>query len=170
MDKQDTTRVNRDIKAKEVRVIDPEGQQLGIMPTYRALAIAGDFGFDLVEVSPNTEPPVCKIMDYGKFKYELTKKKVEAKKNQVTHDLKEVKVRLVTSEHDLQTKLKQVRKFIARKDKVKISLMFRGREISMKNVAFELFNRIINEVEDSVIVEHKPKLEGRFISMTLGPK
>jgi translation initiation factor IF-3 len=167
---EDRTRINRDIRAKEVRVIDPEGEQVGIVPTYKALALAGDHGLDLVEVSPNANPPVCKIMDYGRYKYEQTKKKQEAKKKQTTFQVKEIKVRPKTGEHDLQTKLGHIRKFIEKKDKVKVTVMFRGREITLSALGHELLQKIAVDVEEIAVVEQSPKFEGRTMMMILAPK
>ena len=112
-----------------MRVIDPDGEQIGIIPTRQALETASEFGLDLVEVSPNAKPPVCKIMDYGRYRYEQTKKKQEAKKKQSSFQVKEIKVRPKTGEHDLQTKIGHIKKFIERKDKVKVTVIFRVREI-----------------------------------------
>ena len=124
----------------------------------------------MVEVSPNAKPPVCKIMDYGRYKYEQTKKLQEAKKKQTTFQLKEIKVRPKTGEHDLQTKLGHIRKFLTRKDKVKVTCMFRGREIALSGRGRELLGQIAAEVEDLAIVEQMPKFEGRTIMMVLAPK
>jgi len=162
--------VNQYIKAKEVRVIDPEGNQIGIIPLSRALSAAAEFGLDLVEVSPNADPPVCKIMDYGRYKYEQTKKKQVAKKKQSTFQIKEIKVRPKTGEHDLQVKIGHIRKFLERKDKVKVSVLFRGREITLAERGMELLLRISHEVEDITHVEQEPKFEGRIIVMVLAPK
>ena len=120
-------RINQYIRAREVRVIDPDGNQIGVVPTEKALAAASDFGLDLVEVSPNANPPVCKIMDYGRYKYEQTKKRQEAKKKQSTFQIKEIKVRPKTGEHDLQVKIGHIKKFIGKRDKVKVTAVFRGR-------------------------------------------
>lgn len=168
--RSDRININRDIRAKEVRVIDPDGNQIGVLPTYKALATAGDFGLDLVEVSPNATPPVCKIMDYGRYKYEQTKKKQEAKKKQSTFQVKEIKVRPKTGEHDLQTKLGHIRKFIEKKDKVKVTVMFRGREITLSHQGRELLQRIAEEAADVAVVEQMPKFEGRTMMMVLAPK
>ena len=162
--------MNQYIKAKEVRVIDPEGNQMGIIPLSRALSAAAEFGLDLVEVSPNADPPVCKIMDYGRYKYEQTKKKQVAKKKQSTFQIKEIKVRPKTGEHDLQVKIGHIRKFLERKDKVKVSVLFRGREITLAERGMELLLRISHEVEDITHVEQEPKFEGRIIVMVLAPK
>ncbi|MFP4348130.1 MAG: translation initiation factor IF-3 [Thermodesulfobacteriota bacterium] len=162
--------MNHQIKAKEVRVIDPDGNQVGVVPTDKALAVATDFGLDLVEVSPNASPPVCKIMDYGRYKYEQTKKTQEAKKKQSTFQVKEIKVRPKTGEHDLQTKVGHIRKFIDKKDKVKVTCMFRGREITLTDQARDLLQRIAEEVEDIALVEQFPKFEGRTMMMILAPR
>jgi translation initiation factor IF-3 len=151
-------------------VIDPDGNQIGVMPVPQALAAAQEFGLDLVEVSPHAKPPVCKIMDYGRYKYEQTKKQHEAKKKQATFQLKEIKVRPKTGEHDLQTKLGHIKKFLERKDKVKVTVMFRGREIALADRGRELLALIATEVESLASVEQEPKFEGRTIMMILAPK
>ncbi len=140
------------------------------MPTDKALATATDFGLDLVEVSPNASPPVCKIMDYGRYKYEQTKKTQEAKKKQSTFQVKEIKIRPKTGDHDLNTKIGHIRKFIDKKDKVKVTCMFRGREITLTDQARDLLQRIAEEVEDIAVVEQFPKFEGRTMMMILAPK
>ena len=143
---------------------------MGVVPTYKALAIAGDFGLDLVEVSPNANPPVCKIMDYGRYKYEQTKKQQEAKKKQSTFQIKEIKVRPKTGEHDIQVKLNHISRFIENKDKVKVTVVFRGREITLSNRGRELLAHIAQEAEEYANVEQHPKLEGRTMTMVLAPK
>jgi len=153
-----------------VRVIDPDGNQIGVIPTYQALAVASDFGLDLVEISPNAAPPVCKIMDYGRYKYEMTKKKQEAKKKQATFQLKEIKVRPKTGDHDLQTKIGHIRKFIERKDKVKVTVVFRGREITLSQLGKDLLQRVVEETEEIAAVEQPPKFDGRTMIMVLSPK
>ncbi len=162
--------MNQGIRAREVRVIDPDGNQLGILGIREALAAASEFGLDLVEVSPTAKPPVCKIMDYGRFKYEQTKKQQEAKKKQTTFQLKEIKVRPKTGEHDLQTKLGHIRKFLGRKDKVKVTVMFRGREIALSDKGRELLQLIATEMEELAVVEQLPKFEGRTMIMVLAPR
>ncbi len=162
--------INRNIRAKEVRVIDPDGNQIGVIPTYKAIAVANDFGLDLVEISPNADPPVCKIMDYGRYKYELTKKKQEAKKKQTTFQLKEIKVRPKTGDHDLNTKIGHIKKFINRKDKVKVTVIFRGREITLTQQGRILLQKIVQETEEIASVEQHPKIEGRTMVMVLAPK
>jgi translation initiation factor IF-3 len=153
-----------------VRVIDPDGNQVGVIPTYKALATAGDFGLDLVEISPNANPPVCKIMDYGRYKYEQTKKKQEAKKKQSTFQVKEIKIRPKTGEHDLKIKIGHIKKFIGKKDKVKVTVIFRGREISLSELGRNLLEKIAAETDDIAVVEQYPKFEGRTMMMILSPK
>jgi translation initiation factor IF-3 len=153
-----------------VRVIDPEGNQIGIVPIAQALQSAAEFGLDLVEISPNANPPVCKIMDYGRYKYEQTKKKQEAKKKQSTFQLKEIKVRPNTDDHDLQVKVGRIKKFIENKDKVKVTVMFRGREITLSQRGRDMLARVADETADVAIVEQMPKFEGRTIMMVLAPK
>ena len=159
--RQNRTNINQNIKAKEVRVIDPEGNQIGIVPTHRALATAADFDLDLVEISPNATPPVCKIMDYGRHKYKETKKKQE---------VKEIKVRPKTGEHDLDVKIGHIIKFIGRKDKVKVTVIFRGREITLSQLGRNLLRKIAEETEEIAFVEQEPKFEGRTMMMVLAPK
>jgi translation initiation factor IF-3 len=151
-------------------VIDPDGNQIGIVPTHKALAVAGDFGLDLVEISPNANPPVCKIMDYGRYKYEQTKRQQEAKKKQSTFQVKEIKVRPKTGDHDLEVKMDRMRKFLEKKDKVKFTVMFRGREITLSQKGRELLQRIAKDMEDIAVVEQYPKFEGRTMVMFLSPK
>ena len=151
-------------------MIDPDGEQVGVLPTYKALATAGDYGLDLVEISPNANPPVCKIMDYGRYKYEQTKKKQEAKKKQTTFQVKEIKVRPKTGEHDLQTKLGHIRKFIEKRDKVKVTVIFRGREITLSKLGKDVLQRMAEELEDIAVVEQYPKFEGRTMFMILAAK
>jgi translation initiation factor IF-3 len=153
-----------------VRVIDPDGEQIGIIPTRQALETAAEFGLDLVEVSPNANPPVCKIMDYGRYRYEQTKKKQEAKKKQSSFQVKEIKVRPKTGEHDLQTKIGHIKKFIERKDKVKVTVIFRGREITLSRFGMALLEKIAEETEEVAAVEQDPKFEGRTLVMILAPK
>lgn len=162
--------INKNIKAKEVRVIDPDGNQVGVIPIYKALATAADFGLDLVEISPNATPPVCKIMDYGRFKYEQTKKHQEAKKKQSTFQIKEIKIRPKTGEHDLQVKVSHIKRFLEKNDKVKVSVIFRGREITLSNLGRDLLKKIADETEEIAVVEQFPKFEGRTIVMILSPK
>ena len=161
---------NRNIRAKEVRVIDPDGNQLGILPIHQALAAAGDFDLDLVEVSPRANPPVCKIMDYGRYKYEQTKKQQEAKKKQASFQLKEIKLRPKTDDHDLQTKLGHIKKFLGKKDKVKVTVMFRGREITLTDRGKELLDIVAHEAGEVGSIEQEAKFEGRTMTMVQAPK
>ena len=162
--------INQRIRAKEVRLIDSEGEQVGIIPIKEALEAAAEAGLDLVEVSPNANPPVCKIMDYGRYRYEQTKKKHEAKKKQSTFQLKEIKVRPKTGEHDLQVKIGHIKKFIGKKDKVKVSVIFRGREITLSELGRAVLQKIVDETEEIAMVEMEPKFEGRILVMVLAPK
>ena len=166
----DRTNINQEIRARQVRVIDPEGTQLGVITIEQALAAAAEFGLDLVEVSPNADPPVCKIMDYGRYRYEQTKKKHEAKKKQASFKLKEIKVRPKTGEHDLMVKLGRIKEFLSKKDKVKVTVMFRGREIALTNMGRSLLERIAAETQDIALVEQFPKFDNRTLFMVLAPK
>jgi translation initiation factor IF-3 len=168
--KTDRTNINKYIRAKEVRVIDPDGAQIGILPISQALDAAAEYGLDLVEISPNATPPVCKIMDYGRYKYELTKKRQEAKKKQSTFQLKEIKVRPKTGEHDLQVKIGHIKKFIGKRDKVKVTVMFRGREITLSKLGNDVLERIAEDTADIAVIEQPPKFEGRTLVMVLSPK
>jgi translation initiation factor IF-3 len=162
-------RTNRRIKAREVRVIGPEGEQLGVLPVEQALARAQELGMDLVEVSPMAKPPVCKIMDYGKFKYLEKKKQNEAKKKQVVVQLKEVKLRPRTEEHDYTTKLKKVREFLGESNKARITVMFRGREMSHRELGQKVLQRVIEDLRDVAVIESAPRFEGRQMFMILAP-
>jgi translation initiation factor IF-3 len=162
-------RTNRRIRARELRVIGPEGEQLGVLPLEAALAKAAEFGLDLVEVSPMAKPPVCKIMDYGKFKYETKKKANEAKKKQTIVKLKEVKFRPKTEEHDYNFKVKAVREFLAEGNKARITVMFRGREITHREIGQAILTRIGNELKEIAVIEQSPRLEGRLLFMILAP-
>jgi translation initiation factor IF-3 len=162
--------VNKGIRASEVRVIGSDGEQAGILPIAEALRIAQNEDLDLVEVSPDAKPPVCKIMDHGKYKYELTKKKQEAKRKQKSTQIKEIKVRPKTDDHDLATKVRHVEKFIKNNDKVKITLVFRGREFMLKEQANAVLEKVVEMTQEFAQVEQFPKFEGRVITMLLGPK
>ncbi|WP_293445081.1 translation initiation factor IF-3 [Persephonella sp.] len=165
-------RVNKQIRAKEVRLIDENGQNLGILPIEEALRIAEDRNLDLVEVSPNANPPVCKIMDYGKYKFEQKKKEKEAKKKQKAkmQNVKEIKFRIKIEDHDYQTKVRHIREFIEEGDKVKVWIWFRGRENIHPELGEKLANRIIQDLSDIAKVEKPPKKEGRNMLFTLVPK
>ncbi|MDI6776274.1 MAG: translation initiation factor IF-3 [Syntrophales bacterium] len=163
-------RVNREIRAATVRVIDPDGQQLGVMSVADALAEAGKVGLDLVEVSPASTPPVCRIMDYGKFRYQQSKKLQVAKKSQSTIQIKEIRVRPKTVEHDLQRKIKHIKKFLDQRDKVKITMIFRGREITYTDMGMKIMEEVKNALADTCIIEQHPRREGRNMTMIVAPK
>ena len=165
-----TVNINRAIRSREVRVIGAEGEQLGILTIQDALAAAETQQLDLVEVSPTAVPPVCRIMDYGKFKYQQSKKLQEAKKKQVQVVVKEVKLRTKTDEHDLMFKIKHVRRFLEEGNKAKITLMFRGREITHMDLGQKVLERVIAELEDVAVVEARPKMEGRSMFLIVAPK
>ena len=166
----DGVRRNELIHAREVRVIGAEGEQLGILQRNEAIAMAREIGCDLVEVSSNATPPVCRIMDYGKFKYEQQKKKQDAKKRQAVVQVKEIKVRPKTDEHDYETKLKHIRSFLGDGDRCKVTVFFRGREIVHKDRGIEILERIVKDLEDVGKVEQEPRAEGRTLQMLVVPK
>ncbi|MEC8515451.1 MAG: translation initiation factor IF-3 [Pseudomonadota bacterium] len=167
---QDGPRINGAIRVPKVRCIDPDGNQLGIIDTRDAIEKAGDFGLDLVEVQPNAEPPVCKILDYGKFKYEAQKRANEARKKQKTIEVKEIKFRPNIDEHDYQVKMRNVSKFLAAGDKVKVTLRFRGREMAHQELGAKVLARVREETEEVAKVEAMPKLEGRQMVMVIAPR
>jgi translation initiation factor IF-3 len=162
-------RINREIRAKEVRVIDPEGKQLGVLPLVEALRAAANFELDLVEVSPKSEPPVCRIMDYGKFKYQQSKKAHDARKKQAVVHVKEVKLRPKTEEHDFQFKVRHVERFIKEGNKTKVTIVFRGRELAHPDLGRNMLNRVTEESKEWAKVEQPPKFEGRNFVMILAP-
>ncbi len=153
-----------------MRVIDPDGNQLGVIPIQAALTSAQEFGLDLVEVSPNASPPVCKIMDYGRFKYQQDKRQQEARKKQTRIQVKEIKVRPKTDSHDIEVKLGHIQKFIEKKNKVKVTVVFRGREITLTERGKEVLEQIAENAEAFATIEQPPKQEGRTMTMVLGPK
>ncbi|WP_090576789.1 translation initiation factor IF-3 [Paenibacillus sp. OV219] len=162
--------INDEIRAREVRVVGSEGEQLGIKPFREALQLAIDLNMDLVNVAPTAKPPVCRVMDYGKFRYEQQKKDKEARKNQKIVDTKEVWFRANIDENDYQTKFRNVVKFLGEGDKVKCSVRFRGREITHASVGQKILDRLAIEVADLCVMERVPKLEGRSMIMILAPK
>jgi translation initiation factor IF-3 len=162
--------VNQKIRAPQIRLIGEDGTQLGIVPLEEALARAAEEKLDLVEVAPKASPPVCKIMDYGKYKYLQAKKLQEAKKKQTTIQVKEVKIRPKTEEHDYQFKLRHIKRFLSEKNKAKVTIMFRGREIAHSELGLKVLERIIVDIEEEGIVEQAPKLEGRNMIMILAPR
>ena len=162
--------MNERIRAKEVRLIDQNGENLGVVETVKALKMAYDADLDLVLISPNQVPPVAKILNYGKYKYELDKKAKEAKKKQHTVEVKEVKIRYKIDTHDYQVRIKSIQKFISQGNKVKVVIMMRGREMQHSNLAFDLANRFIEDLKnDPLVVEKKPMLEGRNVTLYLAP-
>jgi translation initiation factor IF-3 len=161
--------VNDRIRAKTVRLISSEGKQLGILSLPEALETAKREGLDLVEVAPNSDPPVCKIMDYGKYKYQASKKVQEAKKKSKAFQLKEIRVRPNTEEHDLNFKVKNIRKFLNKKDRVKVTVLFRGREMAYLDAGVKLLKDIARDLEDCGTVEQPPTREGWRLSMVLVP-
>ncbi|URX64528.1 translation initiation factor IF-3 [Luteibacter anthropi] len=163
-------RKNNEIKVPRVRVLGAEGEQLGIMDTRDAIRLAGEDGLDLVEIQPNGDPPVCKIMDFGKFKFEAQKKAQAAKKKQKQVEIKEVKFRPVTDEGDYQIKLRKMREFLEEGDKVKVTIRFRGREMSHQDLGQNLARRVQTDIGEDGVVESFPRLEGRQMVMMIGPK
>lgn len=163
-------RINREIKSATVRVINEEGQPLGVISLDEAIVNAERVGLDLVEVSSNTEPPVCKIMDYGKYRYKQSKKIHDARKSQTVIHVKEIRLRPKTEAHDLQTKIKHIKKFLEQHNKVKISMMFRGREIAFTEIGRKLMDQIKGALADECIMDQEPRLEGRNMVMIVSPK
>ena len=166
---QDGVRRNEQIRAREVRVIGADSEQLGILGRNDAIALAREHGLDLVEVAAAADPPVCRIMDYGKFKYETQKKKQEAKKRQTIVQIKEIKVRPKTADHEFETKVRHIRRFLEDGDRVKVTVFFRGREIVHKDRGLAILERIISDVKEVGKVEQEPKAEGRTLQMLLTP-
>ncbi|MDJ0901941.1 MAG: translation initiation factor IF-3 [Xenococcus sp. MO_188.B8] len=166
----DLTKTNGQIRFPNIRVIDSDGSQLGVITPKEAMAIASEKNLDLVLVSETAKPPVCKIMDYGKYKYERDKKLKEAKKKQHNADVKEVKMRYKIEEHDYQVRVKNAQRFLKSGDKVKATVSFRGREIQHSNLAIDLLKRMAADLEDVGEVQQRPKREGRNIMMMLSPK
>ena len=164
------TRINNQIRAKEVRLIDENGTQLGILPIKEAIDKAKDKNEDLVEVAPDADPPVCRIMDYGKYRYQMTKKKAKSRKHQKQIQVKEMKFRPKTDEHDFKFKLNHIIRFLEKGNMVKVHVHFRGREITHDALGRELLDRVVEELKDYAQVEGKPKMEGRNMTMMLAPR
>lgn len=162
-------RVNFRIRVPEIRLIGPDGAQLGLFQTRDAQKRAEEYGLDLVEISPTARPPVCKIMDYGKYKYDLAKRDHEAKKNQAVVHLKEIRFRPQTDEHDIQTKIKHIRRFLEDGNKVKVTIQFRGREMAHQEFGHKLMERIVEEVAVLGAPESRSKFEGRFLHSIFSP-
>ena len=163
------TRINEDIRATEVRLIGPEGQ-LGIKPLSEALQIAGDLGLDLVEVSPDAKPPVCKIMDYSKYRFEQAKREKEARKNQHVVEIKEIRLSLNIDKHDFETKVNHAKRFLTDGNKVKVSIRFRGREMAHPENGLVIMSNFAEACQDFCTIEKSAKLEGRSMMMFLAPK
>lgn len=162
--------INEEIRAREVRVIDTNGDQLGILPFREALRLAQEKELDLVNIAPTAKPPVCRIMDYGKYRYEQQKKEKESRKNQKVVEIKEVRLSPTIEEHDFQTKLRNTVKFLQGGNKVKLTIRFRGRAITHAEIGQQVMERLSKEVENLSTVERKPKIEGRSMIMILAPK
>ena len=167
---KDGPRINRDIKVREVQLIDAEGQNRGVTDIVDAQKLADDAGLDLVEIVPNANPPVCKILDYGKHRFSEQKKQAEARKRQKTVELKEIKLRPGIDEHDYDVKMRAVRRFFEEGDKVKVTLRFRGREMAHQDIGYRLLDRVRTETFGIAKVEAEPSMEGRQMVMVLSPK
>ena len=164
-------RINEQIRVREVRLIDGDGKQLGIIPTREALDIAAEAGGDLVEIAPNAKPPVCKVLDYGKYKFEQEKKDKESRKKQKLLKLKEIRMQPKIEKHDLAFKSKHVQEFLDEGNKVKVTIRFRGRELAHTELGRDVLDRVTENLEvDTFTVDRKPQMEGRFMSMILAPK
>jgi translation initiation factor IF-3 len=161
------TRINERVRAREVRLIDEDGKPIGVMSSAQALALARERDLDLVEVSPMSVPPVCKLMDWGRFKYEQAKKENEARKHQKTIELKEIRIRPRTDEHDLGVKVRKIEEFLAEGDKVKVSVIFRGRENAHPELGRVVLDKVIADLKNVATLERPPIMEGRMISMTM---
>ena len=168
--KEEGHRINNRIEAREIRLIDAEGENRGVMPTRQALALAEEAGLDLVELSPDAKPPVCKILDYGKFKYQEQKKASEARKKQKIIEIKEIKMRPMIDDHDYDVKMRAIRRFFGEGDKVKVTLRFRGREMAHQELGQRLLDRVKVDTTEIAKVESEPRFEGRQIVMVLAPK
>ena len=167
---QDGPRVNTEIDARSIRLIDADGEMVGVVSLREGLDMAAEVGLDLVEVSPNADPPVCKILDFGKFKYEAQKKKNEARKKQKVIEVKEVKLRPNIDDNDYDVKMRAMRKFLNEGDKVKITLRFRGREMAHQHLGMQLLDRVREALDDLAKVESLPRMEGRQMVMIVAPR
>ena len=163
-------RVNEQIEAEKVRVVNADGEMVGVISKGEGIEIAFEAGLDLVEVSPNADPPVCKVLDYGKYKYEAQKKANEARKRQKVIDVKEIKMRPGIDEHDYQVKMRSVRRFLDEGDKVKMTIRFRGREMAHQELGMKVLDRVREDVDELAKVEQFPKSEGRLMTMVIAPK
>jgi translation initiation factor IF-3 len=167
---KDERRINELIEVPEVRLVDPTGEVLGVVPTTEALEKAEAFGLDLVEMASNANPPVCKILDYGKLKYEDQKRKAEARKKQKTIEVKEIKMRPGIDTHDYDVKMRAMNRFLDEGDKVKVTLRFRGREMAHQDLGMNVLNRVKDDLEEQAKVEQYPRMEGRQMVMVLVPR
>lgn len=163
-------RINEKIRARETRLIDQNGEQRGIIPITEALDMAREAGLDLIEVAPNANPPVCKIVDYGKYKYDQEKKQKEARKKQKLIKMKEIRMQPKIEEHDLQFKSKHIKEFLDEGNKVKVTIRFKGRELAHTELGRDVLNNVLELLDDSFVVDKKPSMEGRFMSMILSPR
>ena len=162
--------MNEEINAPTVRLVGPDGEMIGIVSAREALAKAGEYGLDLIEISPNAEPPVCKVMDHGKFKYELQKRLNEARKKQKVIEIKEIKMRPGIDDHDYEVKMRSVRRFLDEGDKVKMTIRFRGREMAHMDLGGKVLERIRADVDGIAKIEQFPRTEGRMMTMIIAPK
>lgn len=162
-------RINSDIRVPSVRVIGPEGENFGVMTSRDAYFRAQGLGLDLVEISPNTSPPVCKIMDYGKFRFQEAKRKAESKRNQTVMEIKEMVIRPMTDEHDYQIKLRKIKEFLADGNKAKVNLRFRGREVTHMEIGAQMLDKLVADTADVAKVDFRSGLEGRFMTLVLSP-
>ena len=167
---RDGPRVNGEITARQIRLIDAEGQMIGVVSRFDALRAAEDAGLDLVEISPNADPPVCKVLDFGKYKYETQKKLAEARKSQKVIEIKELKLRPNIDDNDYDVKMRAARKFLEEGDKVKFTLRFRGRETMHSELGMEVLARVRRDLEDLAKVDNMPRLEGKQMTMLVSPK
>ncbi|MBT3359804.1 MAG: translation initiation factor IF-3 [Rhodospirillales bacterium] len=163
-------RVNDNIVAPSIRVIDADGEMIGVLSVAEGMEMAAEAGLDLVEIAPNSDPPVCKVLDYGKFKYLEQKKQNEARKKQKVIEVKEIKMRPGIDEHDYQTKMRNMNKFLGNGDKVKVTIRFRGREMAHQNLGVKVLQRVQADVEEIAKVEQFPRTEGRLMTMVIVPK
>ena len=163
-------RINEQIRVREVRLIDDSGEQKGIVPTIEALRMAKEKDLDLVEVSPNANPPVCKILDYGKYRFEQEKKLRESKKNQKVLKLKEIRMQPKIGPGDLDTKAKHVQEFLEEGNKVKVTIRFRGRELAHTELGYDVLNEVLKRLTSAYVVEKQPAMDGKFMSMTIASK
>lgn len=170
MSKQDEPRVNREINSPSIRLIDAQGNMVGVVSIAEGLRLADQAGLDLVEISPGAAPPVCKILDFGKYRYEAQKKAHEARKKQKIIQIKEIKLRPTIDKHDLEIKLKHVREFLEEGDKVRISMRFRGREMDHKEIGIKVLDGVQEALKDHCKIEQSPKFEGKQIVMMVGPR